>query len=526
MAPLLNPRTGLPLETFPDDVAPGDLQVAPSPLEAMDPASPAAQLAAAQVAAAQAPALTPEAPPPPLEAPPPAAAAPPPRPSAPKSAAGARPAAAPKPDAEAKARAAEKEAGKGALTVAENEQALSERKATAEQDQAAADQAAIKAHYDDVDRRTAAGMDYLQKQQDKAANFKVRDMYEGRTGAAIAAALMEGLGAFGAALTGGPNHAANVIERGRQDFRQKQLDQLEQLNRGVANAKERIDLTRMELASREAGMFKRLAADRLANMSRFGFDQARIEGDKIYQDLVGKQAEAERTWQSMLHTRGQAEKLQASEIVKNYAAAAKDRADAATGKYNKLTDPTLRNVTGPDGKVIFTARDPEQAEKANAHVAVVRDIISKAKELKAKVEQGWTVPGSDRGAEMEALQADLMSKVRVAEEMGALDKGSQTLAEKMIPTGMGFGRTGPARLDQFIKATRDSAVKKFDSFGVPGQKVVDYLDRADAGAAAGPKPSTTEYARAADAYRRAAPGSPDQVRLGRTLQAMRQAMGH
>lgn len=513
--------------------APGSPFAVPAPLPPAAPVAPLSQAdwaanmgtapSSRAAAAAMEPTGIPSEPAPAPAAAPSPPAAPPPKP---RPAGGAGPAPSGETKGEKAAHAAEQKTDAAALETARAGTEVGQRKAEAEQHQAEAEQQRIQAHYDDVDKRTSEGLSYLQAQQDKVANYKIKDMFEGRSGASMAAALMEGLGAFGAALTHGPNMASAVIERGRQQFRQQQLDELEGLNKGVTNAKDRIELTRMELASREAGMFKRLAADRAANIARFGGDEAKVAGDKIYNELAGHQAEAERTYQSMLHTRGDQEKLQASEIAKNYAAAAKDRADAAAGKYNKLTDPTLRNVTGPDGKVIFTARDPEEATKANAHVAVVRDIIAKAKELKQKVAEGWTLPGSDRGAEMEALQADLMSKVRVAEEMGALDKGSQTLAEKMIPTGMGVGRTGPARLDQFIKATRDSAAKKFDSFGVAGQKVVAYLDRADAGAAAGPTPNRIEYAQAMDAYRRAPPGSPLQARLGQTLQGMRASMGH
>lgn len=497
------------------------------------PAAPAAPLSQADwaanmgtapssraAAAAMEPAGIPSEPAPAPAAAPSPPTAPPPKPRPAGGAAAAAPGAETK--GEKAAHAVEQKTDTAALETAKAGTEVGQRKAEAEQHQAEAEQQRIQAHYDDVDRRTSEGLAYLQAQQDKVANYKIKGMFDGRTGASMAAALMEGLGAFGAALTHGPNMASAVFERGKQEFRQKQLDELEGLNKGVTNAKDRIELTRMELASREAGMFKRLAADRAANIARFGGDEAKVAGDKIYNELAGHQAEAERTYQSMLHTRGDQEKLQASEIAKNYAEAARARAE--TGK--KAPDAALLDVSGPDGKVIFTARNPDEAKAAKAHVAVVRDIMAKAKELKDKVAQGWTVSGSDRSAEMEALQADLMSKVRVAEEMGALDKGSQALAEKMIPTGMGWSRTGPARLDQFIKATRDSAAKKFDSFGIPGQKVVGFLERSDAGAAAGPAPNRTEYARVMDAYRRAPQGSPEQARLGQALQGMRSAMGH
>jgi hypothetical protein len=430
------------------------------------------------------------------------------------------------------AHVAEQKAEGAQLETARAGGELAQRKAAAEQAQAEEDQKRTQAHFDDVDKRTSEGHAYLQAQQEKVAKYKVRDVFEGRPGAAIAAALLEGLGAFGASLSHGPNQASAVFERGRQQFRQQQLDELDGLNKGVVDARDRMELTRMELAAREAGMFKLLATSRAANIARFGGDQAKIDGDKIYNELAGHQAESERTYQSMLHTRGQAEKVQGSEMARNYAAAAKDRAEgAAGGKYNKATDPSLRNVSGPDGKVLFTARDPEQAKAAGDEVANTRDLMAKARQLKKLIDEGPTFFGvGDRPALMDQLHSDLMNVVRVAGKMGTLDKGSVEQLEKMIPNRAGALGTGKVKMDQFIATARAGAIRRFDTYGVEGRKVVDYLERADGGGggggADGPAPNRTEYARAMDAYRRAPAGSPDQARLGKTLQGMRAAMGH
>lgn len=541
--PILNPRTGLPFDTNPDDVAPGDLQAMPVPQLAQDAALDlvaqgmpmgtgnflrvGADMAKAGLEPPPAEPVPSEPPPAPLPPAPP----PPPSPVQPALPPGRKPAGAgaPRPGgesgAEAAARKGEQSAQGKQLDVAEEEKQLGVRKAGAEADQAGVEQKAIDDHYKMVDQKVGEASGYLQKKQDEAANFKIKDLYEGQLGGSIAAALLEGLGAFAATLTGGPNHALNTIERGRQQFRQKQQDELEQKYKGVADAKDRVEFIRAELAAKEAGMYKSLAAARVKNMARFGADQARIEGDKIYTDLLGKQAEAERTWQSMLHNRGQQEKLQASEIARNYAGAAKDRAEAAAaGQKGKPADPALLEVTGPDGKAVFRARSPEEAKEAKERMTAVRDVMAKSKRLESLIAEGRAVPGGERSGQMAALQAKIVIAVNHAEKLGALDKGTQELVERMLPTGYGALGQGPARIKEFIDAVRDGASKNFDSYGVPGAKVMSYLERADADAGKA-APSRTEYAREMDRLRTMKPGSPEYDRQLRALNAARASMG-
>jgi hypothetical protein len=556
MAIIINPRTGMPLDTSADEVDPNDLQTQPVPtlLPAPDsgvfspgapgaapvPGPPPNGVDSGVYGSAPPPAPAPDEPAP-VELPPeqvaPAVLAPvTPRPrpaggTGSGAGAGAGPAPGAETTGEAAARGKEEAAQARQISAADKETELNERKAAGAEDAARSEQQ----HIGEMDRireeKYAAANDHLQGAEDKVANYKVRDIFEGRPGAEVAAALMEGLGALAAGLTGGENHAAKVLARNAAGFRQRQLDQLEQLNKGVGNAKDRMEFVRIELAAKEAGMYKRLAADRASNIARFGGDQAAVDGDKIHSELLAQQATSQRTWQTLLHTRKGTEQLQASQISENNASAAKSRAEAgAVGEKGGKKDPALLDVTGPDGKVMFRARSPEEASSANTRTAAVRDVLAKTKELQGLLGQGRTMWGSDREARMEALQSDIIIGVNHAEKLGALDNGTVAIVGKMVPTGAGWSGQGPARLDQFIKTIRGNAAKNFDSYGVKGQAVVDYLERADApkggaGSAKVPAPSRSEYATEMERLKTMKPGSPEYKRQVKGLNAARAAMG-
>ena len=362
MAMLINPRTGMPFDTNPDEVDPNDLQTSsqlpgtllngpseplqrygaagapqdvPLGLSFMEPAKDAPPDQPVPVPAPQAPAGLP-----PAEAP---LAPAPLAPGKPRSGGGGGGAPGSVPGAEttgeAAARDKEEKAQAGQLSAADKETELNERKAAGAEDAARSEQQ----HIGEMDRireeKYAKANDHLQSAEDKVANFKVKAIFDGHPGAEVAAALMEGLGAFSAGLTGGENHAAKVLARNAAGFRQRQLDELEQLNKGVGNAKDRMEFVRIELAAKEAGMYKRLAADRASNIARFGGDQAAVDGDKIHNELLAQIATSQRTWQTALHNRGQAEKVQNSQIAENYAGAARNRAEANKANAEAAAGP-------------------------------------------------------------------------------------------------------------------------------------------------------------------------------------------
>lgn len=241
--------------------------------------------------------------------------------------------------AEAVARGGEKTAEEGQLANIQQATELAERKAVAEGVQTADEAAATKAHYKEIDDKYAAAKTHLDKETEKAANFKIRDQFEGRQGAGIAAALMRGLGAYAAIKGGGPNYAGEVLDAAAKDFRSKQVIQLEQLNKNVANEKDAQHNVMLEADSKEAGFWKNMAQARAGNMAKFGYDTARIEGDKTYQDALSKSAVLNRQVETGLVERKEREKLQASQIAENYASADRSRAGAAKDRAEAAAPP-------------------------------------------------------------------------------------------------------------------------------------------------------------------------------------------
>lgn len=536
MALRLNPLTGMP-EEAPDDAGPGGAPpLAAPPLLATAEAPPPAPLPpfTGAPAASDAPAGIPgpgqtfPAPEPaPLKEPPQQQPVPLPEPLAPKPRAGGGGGG----GSPLGPNAGEKSARQGERDVLEKQLAnqsaagdLGVRKA-AEEEKLAGEEAAAHANFEaERKQKVQAATDYLVQKQDAAAKMQVKDLFEGRPGAAVAAALLEGLGAYASGISGQPNGAMMVIQRAQEQNEKRQLVAIEQAHKGAEDAAQRLALAKTELDAQAAGMYKALANERAKRMAKFGADDAQIKSDDLYNKLLAEGATKEMAWQEGLRSHSLQERQFAlqtrvanSEIAKNYAEAEKTKEEK-----NPKNDPALLEVTGPDGKPLFRARDPGTATKANEQVATVRDILAKSRELKALIAEGRTFPGSEREAKQEALQAELMSQVRVAEEMGALDKGSQALAEKMVPAGAGFWGNGMARLDQFEKMTRERAAKKFDSYGIEGKRVVDYLDRSDSGKKA---PSRTDFAREMQILQTMTPGTPEYERQRKALVAARQAMG-
>ena len=185
-------------------------------------------------------------------------------------------------------------------------------------------------------QKSAAATQHLQQLEDERAKMKVKDLFEGRPGAAIAAALMEGLGAFAASMTGSPNFAMQVINKQVENYRQQQLDKVDQASKGVENAKWMVENARMEMNAQEAGMYKSIAQQRAANLAKFGKSDAEVAADKIVQ-AASKEAEQRQAQNAtMLANRGEEQRQHAaqraligSEIGKNNAETAKLGAEAA-----------------------------------------------------------------------------------------------------------------------------------------------------------------------------------------------------
>lgn len=323
-------------------------QAPASPLLAMERPPAPAGVPAFGAVPAYVPPLAPEpAPPPPEAVPALPATPPPPAPVVPKpakhggggggGAAAALPPSGTETAREAVARGTQKTAQEGELEVQQRATDTGVQKAEAVAAQDAAEAQQVAQQQDAAKARIGQANDYLQQRQAERSKMQVRDLFEGRPGVAVAAALLEGLGAGAATMTGGPNMPMQTIDKAAESYRRSQLDKLDLKNMDVADAKEALHNAHLEVAADEAGMYKRLAAQRAAAISKFGGDEARVAGDKLYQELNAKAADKELSWQTGLQQRGEKQlndiaerKLKGAETARAYAGAAKERAEAGT----------------------------------------------------------------------------------------------------------------------------------------------------------------------------------------------------
>lgn len=152
--------------------------------------------------------------------------------------------------------------------------------------------AAVKAEQEAAARQQKADDDYkkadsylTQKRAEFEKTSKVTDLFAGKEGAAASAALWTGIGAFGAALTGGPNQALQIIENAAERHRLNELERIRNDKEllGMAREDRQMALNRadIELRNRQAASKEVLAKERAARLSMGGANKAEIDGDAI-----------------------------------------------------------------------------------------------------------------------------------------------------------------------------------------------------------------------------------------------------
>lgn len=398
----IDPSTGLDLDDPAQAAQAAALQSTPPPLAAppllatneMPPVGAAGPDAPAGLPGPGAPSLPPM--PPPAAPPPPVTpsvpASPPVSPPAPKTkgGGGATPAAAAAsgftPGEKAARLEQDRAEGMGLQTIEEKSaKEQDEARAKAEQDKADAE--AYARFQGDTQQRIDKTALHLQQVKDQRSKMEVRQLFDGKPGAAVLAALSEGLGAFASGLSGGPNQAMQIINTAAAGYRQQQLDQIDLKNMDVADAKEALSNAHLEIAAQEAGLFKRLAQERASKLAVFGADKAKIENDGLRNQLLAQSADREKQAQTMLFSRKQeilqqasTRALQGSEIAKNRAETGKIEAEADAKRAETAgggKQPAGRGVTDERQRAMLVTGLEDQRD-------IVKDLQSKGVRLSEK----------------------------------------------------------------------------------------------------------------------------------------------
>lgn len=360
-------------------------------------------------------------------------------------------------------------------------------------------------------KQNTDGLAALDKKRDEIAKMPVRDLFEGRPGATIAAALMSGLGAFSAALVGGPNHAQQAIDSAVARHRQGQLDKIKSAKDDFGYQQEQLKNANLELDAQAAGMYRRFADERVANRKAFGADDAAIENDGLYIGLKRSEAEKEASYQAGLIKRTDELKNSAMQRALQSSQIRENNAQAAAAK------------AGPTAK-------PPSADQAKA-AGFGERMESNLDAIKAMP----PLSTKDRDTIMTDMSADEFYAKNPTAKLAAQTAGKyRTLEEKLSPAGRAYYQSMREFISANLRRESGAAISEgemrdaLSRYGtVKGDKEADRQRKLNAMEVVA-RSARREAGPAADSMQ--ARGAPQQARggasQGQIAEAMKWLDGH
>lgn len=361
--------------------------------------------------------------------------------------------------------------------------------------------------YDDAQAELAA-------QTEAHKKLGITDYFEDKpTGSLVLAALWQGIGAFAASLSGGPNHAMQIYKDAMARDRQLQLDRIAKSAENVANAKgnvgaarDAIEIGEVEIANRHKDLVDSLMLERRKRLAAHGMTDAQIAGDAQLAELTKLRAQEAINYETGLRR-----------LVTKHAGGSvttdNTRANAASGGAGHI-------VYGPGGEQLFAARDEKEAKEAGDRVATLRNLIDLTNQLEANLKEGPAF--GPKQEQRTQLQRQIALEVKEAKKLGALDKGSLEVTNEIVPDSYGMG-SGPGLVAKFRTQLLSEAAKKFDSYGVNGSQVLQRLQGAGQAAlprSVAPQVTSVELATLAKAKQSAKPGSAEWNRITAAQEAI------
>lgn len=307
--------------------------------------------------------------------------------------------------------------------------------------------------YDENERQAErmaldVGASELRSLEKEAAEYKIDpDRRMRSTEARLTAAIAVGLGQMSAALTGGPNLAAQIVRQSIDDDIEAQRAELAG-KKSLAMAK-RNELTEMrqrfgdDEQARLALRSKKLAyaeQEAQALLKRFDSPQIKARAEQAISELAAEKAKTDEDF-----------------ITRRANIAAQDRTLRAQLLNSKLAvqaakgDSTELSVPGYAG----TAPSKEVAKEAMQISGANEAFQAMADELEKKVSEfGTEIFPTDAAKGLKARLMAIKSSLRKSGGFGALDKGTQEFMDEMLGSDPTQIRTG-AFLSQ-LSAVRDS----------------------------------------------------------------------
>lgn len=139
------------------------------------------------------------------------------------------------------------------------------------------------------ERLAAADAEFQKRRADYEKNGSVRDMYDGRPGAVVMAAISTALGTYASVRSGTPNYAAQVIKDQEDRWYQQEISRVakskELLSLSVDERDKAMNWVDAQIKNYQAARLSVVAQERAQLMAKHGYEDVDIERDALLQKI-------------------------------------------------------------------------------------------------------------------------------------------------------------------------------------------------------------------------------------------------
>jgi len=314
--------------------------------------------------------------------------------------------------------------------TAESDKALAQQKA--------ADIAEVQAKNLDFEQRRQEQLDKVNQAADTLTNSKVKNPWANASiGAKIEAGIAVGLGALGAAYTGGGNQAYNIIKDGIDRDVQLQQKNAEINERAYGAARDTFGIIKGIIGDEQQATllmqkqrYDQIATDLQAKIDTTKDQAAKAQGMQLLGQIQATAADKQ----------AQIDQLASARTVTSEQKGVMPVDASGKAIYLPPAEIQARTITYPNGQKAL-APSPEAATKIREHVATttsLNDTLNRLISLRQKY--GVQVMPTAEKAQIESLGGELKAKMKEALGFGALTETDEKLIEGMTggdPTKVG-----------------------------------------------------------------------------------------
>lgn len=266
--------------------------------------------------------------------------------------------------------------------------------------------------------------EHLTKSRDEIAAFKATDLFEGREAARVTAWIAAGIGQIGAALSGGPNTALQVLTSAADSWERKETQRYQRLVAKGEMSKEDMEIAEVEIKNRKSGVLESFARQRTTLIAKVEGKEAAAKGDVVTaalakQALDDKAQAAEKAEELVMKKK----QLQLQEITARASAAA----SYANAGESKARAELARAQAENGGKA--GTQDQAKAAGFAERMANQAEVLRSLPPLSAK----------DRDTILKDIAREALLEKNPAAKLAAMETGNyKTIEQKLGDNGRAY----------------------------------------------------------------------------------------